>query len=551
MASFAIGRYSLSMTALGEDGLGALFTGTDSRTGDPVYVKELRHRSAVDGARSDATQALSGVSHPSVVHPCAEVSAGGTSYAVVKRPEGELLPACLPVIKGQGLRGCFDLLSVIIDICDAVDALHRAGIVCGEVNATSIVVRPGAPARGCLLTFAPFVPSPPRDYLDNNRELAYVAQEQLRGGGTFASDIYSIGMLLYAAFGERAPYGGDTPYEVADSIVWGDLRPFTASLDGLSDWERQALGSAVDAVGAIATRALQRDPAARYPSVSEMRSALQAIAGRLSPIELGLSLLDQGEFQLAAAVLESVPVGPDSARANVYLGRIYGLHLDEYDKGVVAFKRALKDNPALVTAREGLADLYSSHGRHSLAKRELLELLTAQPDDSGLMLRYARILAQSGEREGALNVLHRIHQLNPYFLPAYREAIAIALADSDLARADAEATSAVERVVRVVKLGNLDPEQVASIYFLRGELLQRRGRRDRAIGWLEKALEYMPLHEPSHSLLAQLYSEAGDTDKAVQHMFASMGLKPGQERVIEGIARIFAIQDGSTGGIPQ
>lgn len=550
MVSFEIGDYGLSMTALGQDGTGALFGGTDSRSGNPVYVKELRPSG--DGvAPGDAAQALAGVVHPSLVHPCDMVSSGGTRYAVVERPDGELLRACLPALKGQRLHGRFDLLSVIVDVCDAVDALHRAGMVSGEVNPTTVVVQPRSRARGLLLAFVPFAPRPTRDYLDNNHELVYVAQEQLRGGGTFASDIYAIGMLLYAAFGGHDPYGGETPHEVAERIAWGDLRPFAARLDDLTELERQAIGSAVDAVGAVATRALQRDPAARYPSVAEMRSALQAILDRLSPIELGLSLLERGEFALAAAILEEVPVGQDSARANVYLGRIYGLHLGEYEKGVIAFKRALRDDPSLVSAREGLAELYSRYGRHGLAKRELLELLTGQPDDSGLMMRYAQILGQSGEREGALNVLHRIQELNPYFLPAYREAIAITLADDDLAQAEAEATNAVEHVVRVVKLGNLDPEQVASIYCLRGELLQRRGRRSQAIGWLEKALEYMPLHEPSHSLLAQLYSEAGDSEKAVQHLLASMSLKPDQESIIEGIARIFAIQNAPTGGVPE
>jgi cytochrome c-type biogenesis protein CcmH/NrfG len=57
----------------------------------------------------------------------------------------------------------------------------------------------------------------------------------------------------------------------------------------------------------------------------------------------------------------------------------------------------------------------------------------------------------------------------------------------------------------------------------------------------------MPFHEPSHSLLAQLYNEAGDTDKAVQHLLASMRLKPDQESILEGIARIYATQQ-NTGG---
>jgi tetratricopeptide (TPR) repeat protein len=165
------------------------------------------------------------------------------------------------------------------------------------------------------------------------------------------------------------------------------------------------------------------------------------------------------------------------------------------------------------------------------------------------MMRYVEVLDQAGERDAAMNLLHELQALNPYFLPAYREAIRIAMTGVDLKQAETEAVNAIGHIVKVVKLGNLDPEQVASIYFLRGELLERQKRRDRAIEWLEKALEYYPLHEPSHSLLAQLYNEMGDSEKAVQHLLASMRLKPDQESILEGIARIYATQGGSSRGV--
>jgi tetratricopeptide (TPR) repeat protein len=547
MTSFDIGTYKLEMASLGQDGIGALFAGTDSRSGEAVFVKEMRRWVRDGDATGGDAESLAGVLHPSLVHPCDQVDSGGTHYAVVARPEGELLSASFPALRSSGLKGRFDLLNAILDVCDGVDALHRAGLVSGGINPTAIVVQRGSNPRAFLLNFGPFAARPTVDYLEGGDEMVYVAQEQLRGAGGAASDIYSLGMLLYMAFSRRPPYEGGSPYQVAEHIVWGDLIPFVADMDGLGDVERRAIGSAIEAIGDVATRALQRGPSARYASVSEMRSALKAIADRLSPIELGLSLFERGEFEMAAEILEEVSPGRDYARAHIYLGRIYGLQLGRYEDGVIAFKRALNDSPTLASAREGLAELYSRFGKHSLAKAELLELLTTRPDDAQLMMRYARVLEQAGDKPAALNVLHRLQQLNPYFLPAYSEAIGIAMAGDDQQVAETEVRHALEHVVSVVQHGNLDPEQVAGIYFLRAQLWWKQGRSDRAMEWAEKALVYMPFHEPSHSLLAQLYNEAGDTDKAVQHLLASMRLKPDQESILEGIARIYATQQ-NTGG---
>lgn len=324
--------------------------------------------------------------------------------------------------------------------------------------------------------------------------------------------------------------------------MWGDFIPFCASAEGMSEPQAQAIAMEMDAVGAVVSTALQRDPKARYPNLNAMRLALQPIADRLAPIELGARLLAAGQFDQSAAVLETVVNTLDAPRAYVYLGEIYGFHQGDYEKGVVAFKRALKHDPSLTIARLNLARLYSRFNRHTLAQKALLELLEQHPNDRQLMLEYADVLRASGDLTGALNILRRLLEINPYDLAAYIKAISLSLAASDFKQAETFCQQAVEQILQVVHLGNLDRLQVSEIYYLRGVLQRRQGRQERALAWMGKALEYDPLNPRAHTAMAELYTELGDVEKALEHFLTGMSIAPDQKGIMEGLARILESQ---------
>jgi serine/threonine-protein kinase len=89
--------------------------------------------------------------------------------------------------------------------------------------------------------------------------------EQTRGGLVDArSDLFSTGALLYHCLTGIPPFTGSGKHEILENVVNMDPIPPTRLAPGLSKaWEP--------------SRALQKDPAARYESAAEMLSGLATI----------------------------------------------------------------------------------------------------------------------------------------------------------------------------------------------------------------------------------------------------------------------------------
>jgi tetratricopeptide (TPR) repeat protein len=435
------------------------------------------------------------------------------------------------------------LLSALADVCQAVAALHRNGLVHGGINPATIAVEQGEQPKAYLLCFEPFLARPTGYYLRGNGALAFVPQEQLRGGGGLASDIYALGMLLYAGFGAQSPFDGAPPYELAERVIWGDMVPFRPYLDDLDPAVAEAIATDVETIWAVAAKALQRDPAARYTTVTQMHRPLKQIAERLSPISLGHRLYQEGRHRLAVTVLEEAAKMPGNfLGANLLLGRIYGMELGDYMAAVTAFKRVLKQHPGLYGARRSLAEVYALHGRFGLAKRELSDMLMQSPDDPELMMAYALVLQQSGQPREALNVMRRVQEVSPYHLRAYLAAMQVSDAQSNYKEAEADCLQALNRIAEVIDKGNLDPNQMGEVYYWRGLLHHRLARPEPAIRWLEKALEQKPSHPQSHLLLAELYAEAGQMAQSLQHLMSGLRIDPSQKGIMDLISRIFISQ---------
>jgi serine/threonine-protein kinase len=96
----------------------------------------------------------------------------------------------------------------------------------------------------------------------------YSAPEQVRGeSASPASDIYSMGVVLYEMLTGERPYSGDTPIAVAMARLSEDPPPPKS--------RRPAIPDALDAV---VMRALAREPSDRFASAAEMRAALDVAA---------------------------------------------------------------------------------------------------------------------------------------------------------------------------------------------------------------------------------------------------------------------------------
>jgi tetratricopeptide (TPR) repeat protein len=255
---------------LGRGGFGEVYLARDERLDRPVALKLLRDDLSLVPGLEDRILAeariLASVRHPNVVTVHGADVHDGRAAFWMEYVEGQTLEDS--VIDGP--LGPGEAALVGLDVCHALAAVHRAGIIHRDVKARNIMRdRSG---RILLMDFGAGLT--PEAQLASVRGLVgtpvYLAPELLEGArASVASDLYATGVLLFHLLTRRYPHEGESVEALAESHRAGrqhqlvDLRPDvpTALVD-------------------VVERALHPDPRERFRSAGEMASALSETLGR-------------------------------------------------------------------------------------------------------------------------------------------------------------------------------------------------------------------------------------------------------------------------------
>jgi beta-lactam-binding protein with PASTA domain len=264
-------RYRV-LRRIGSGGMADVYCAEDTHLGRQVALKVLHRRFAqdqefVERFRREAS-AAAGLQHPNVVGVFDRGKHDGTYYIAMEHLPGRTLKEIVTAEAPLPQELVVDLGTQILQ---AAGFAHRHGVIHRDFKPHNVIVDEHGGAKVTDFGIARAGASEMTETGSIMGTAQYLSPEQAQGHAvTAASDLYSIGVMLYEMLAGQLPFGGDS----AVSIALKHLSEPPTPISQLRPDVNPALESVVMA-------ALAKDPAHRWQSADDFAEALQAAGAQL------------------------------------------------------------------------------------------------------------------------------------------------------------------------------------------------------------------------------------------------------------------------------
>jgi hypothetical protein len=264
-------RYKV-IEKIGVGGMADVYRGYDELLGRTVAIKILHANFASDegfvGRFKREAQNAGRLSHPNIVNMYDVGYDQGYHYIVMEYVEGQTLKE---YIQEQGKLSVDEAVKFAVAIAEGLEHAHAMGIVHCDIKPHNMLITKSGRLKVTDFGIARAMNSQNTMMYTNSvmGSAHYLSPEQASGKAIDGStDIYSLGVVLYEMLTGRVPYEADTPIAVALKHVKDKLIPptrYNPSIPPLLE--------------SVVMKALQKKPADRYRSVSEMIGDLRMSGG--------------------------------------------------------------------------------------------------------------------------------------------------------------------------------------------------------------------------------------------------------------------------------
>jgi serine/threonine protein kinase/Flp pilus assembly protein TadD len=277
----SLGQYRV-LSRIGVGGMGEVFLAEDLRLNRKVALKILPAEfvTAPDRIRrfEREAKAASATAHPNIVSIYDIGQHQGIHYIASEYVEGETLRRRIKRDKLPEIEA----LDIALQVANALDSAHAAGIVHRDIKPENIMLRPDGFVK--VLDFGlAAVAHPVKPNSDSEEQsfatstdtlpgtvmgtVAYMSPEQTRGQKADSrSDQWSLGVVLYEMLAGKTPFKGQT---VPDTFV------------AILDRPPKRLKNVSPELEQIIAKLLAKDRDERYQSAKELATELKRLKRRL------------------------------------------------------------------------------------------------------------------------------------------------------------------------------------------------------------------------------------------------------------------------------
>lgn len=273
----ADGRFEIQRE-LGRGGMASVFLAKDLRLGREVAIKVPRgvvveHPELLQRFRVEA-QSLASVKHTHLADVYDTADSDGIPYVVMEFVNGVTLAEHLK----EHSPTAEESVTLVRDVALALVAAHEQNIIHRDLKPENIMLtadlQPKVIDFGLALNISAEGPRQTR-FGEPLGTPHYMPFEQMQGNIDAigpASDVYSLGVVLYRLLTEKVPYPGEQFFEVLTRMM---TQPLPSPLEHQPDLDPGLVE--------IVLKAVQKEPADRYVTMEEFAGTLTAWLERAIP----------------------------------------------------------------------------------------------------------------------------------------------------------------------------------------------------------------------------------------------------------------------------